>query len=504
MTRTATTTSTHSLSLLAGCGLALMLSACGGDGATGPAGANGASGAPGPGGHDSLAASVPEPAGAHCAFGGTRTSTGLDANGDGTLAATEVTSTTYVCNGAPGADLHWVDVTTTSTQAAANTGYVADNDAVVTITLPAMANVGDVIRISGAGAGGWRIAQNAGQRIETGFDNADWSALGASNSWSSVASSADGSRLLAGGNDLESSADAGASWNVTGAPTGGWYGLVSSTDGGHVAGLVNNAVTVSADGGATWSAAPLAVSAYWVGLASSGDGRELVTADYASSMYRSTDYGASWSAVGAAGTHTWSALASSGDGQTLVATAANDNIVLSSIDGGASWRTSTVDASQWDGVVVSADGTRVAAYVRNGGGPIYTSTDAGLTWTRTPSGVRTWNQLAISADGRVIAAAARAPGFSGDGALQLSTDGGASWTTLVGPGGHDWQSVALSSDGEQLVAASRDGDLVVARSSSSTGAAGYLTGRQYGSITLQYLGGGVFDVIACEGTISAH
>lgn len=44
----------------------------------------------------------PEPAGTHCAQGGTRVSSGLDVNGSGTLDAGEVTSTAYVCNGTPG------------------------------------------------------------------------------------------------------------------------------------------------------------------------------------------------------------------------------------------------------------------------------------------------------------------------------------------------------------------------------------------------------------------
>ncbi|WP_224249812.1 DUF7151 family protein [Hyalangium gracile] len=44
----------------------------------------------------------PEQAGANCAQGGTRVSSGLDGNGNGTLDSGEVTSTSYICNGAPG------------------------------------------------------------------------------------------------------------------------------------------------------------------------------------------------------------------------------------------------------------------------------------------------------------------------------------------------------------------------------------------------------------------
>ncbi|MFI5041839.1 MAG: RCC1 domain-containing protein, partial [Acidimicrobiales bacterium] len=49
-----------------------------------------------------LVAQAPEPPGANCADGGTQIQSGLDANGDGQLESTEVTSTSYVCNGPPG------------------------------------------------------------------------------------------------------------------------------------------------------------------------------------------------------------------------------------------------------------------------------------------------------------------------------------------------------------------------------------------------------------------
>ncbi|HCN05221.1 MAG TPA: hypothetical protein DIS79_06335 [Bacteroidetes bacterium] len=58
-----------------------------------------------------------------------------------------------------------VEVTGTSAQAQAGTIYVANNAALVTITLPVTAKVGDEITVIGKGAGGWRIGQNAGQAI---------------------------------------------------------------------------------------------------------------------------------------------------------------------------------------------------------------------------------------------------------------------------------------------------------------------------------------------------
>ena len=50
-------------------------------------------------------------------------------------------------------------------------GYVANNVALVTLTLPVIAGFGDQIRVAGKGAGLWRIAQNAGQTIHFGASN---------------------------------------------------------------------------------------------------------------------------------------------------------------------------------------------------------------------------------------------------------------------------------------------------------------------------------------------
>ena len=53
----------------------------------------------------------------------------------------------------------------TTQQAAGNASYIPNNASLVTITLPATAAVGQRLSVVGNGAGGWRIAQNAGQQI---------------------------------------------------------------------------------------------------------------------------------------------------------------------------------------------------------------------------------------------------------------------------------------------------------------------------------------------------
>lgn len=64
-----------------------------------------------------------------------------------------------------GGVLSWSEVTGTTQACAVNVGYILNNAALVTATLPATAAVGDVIRIVGKGAGMWKLAQNASQYI---------------------------------------------------------------------------------------------------------------------------------------------------------------------------------------------------------------------------------------------------------------------------------------------------------------------------------------------------
>jgi hypothetical protein len=73
-------------------------------GADGRAGERGPTGADGAAGLDAVTATAAEPAGADCGTGGTRLTSGIDANGNGTLDPGEASTaaTRYVCNGAKG------------------------------------------------------------------------------------------------------------------------------------------------------------------------------------------------------------------------------------------------------------------------------------------------------------------------------------------------------------------------------------------------------------------
>lgn len=65
----------------------------------------------------------------------------------------------------------WNEETGTSVTMSVDNAYIANNASLVTLTLPTTAAIGDRVLITGKGAGGWRIAQNASEIIH--FGNVD-------------------------------------------------------------------------------------------------------------------------------------------------------------------------------------------------------------------------------------------------------------------------------------------------------------------------------------------
>lgn len=79
---------------------------------------------------------------------------------------------------ATGAGFTWNTVAGTSASMAVENAYIPNNAGLVTLTLPVTAAVGDSIVVTGKGAGGWRIAQNAGQTIYFGTATSTTGATG--------------------------------------------------------------------------------------------------------------------------------------------------------------------------------------------------------------------------------------------------------------------------------------------------------------------------------------
>lgn len=410
--------------------------------------------------------------------------------------------------GVPGrGGLPWLDILGTSEQMQPETGYLADNAAaLVTLTLPAAPVVGDLVRVNGVAPGGWKIAQNDGQSINArsleAAAGAIWTPRKSDAHWQALASSADGAKLIAAARDgsliyandtftdshLYTSTDSGVTW-IARESGRDWCCLASSADGSRlVAAAIDGQIYISADGGATWTARESAHK--WSSIASSADGSKLAAVVWDGQIYTSNDGGATWTARES--NRLWSAVASSADGNKLVATV-NGGLIYTSEDAGATW-TPRASARNWSSIVASADGTKLAAAA--GYDRIYTSTDGGMTWTPRES-ARLWRSLASSADGSRLVAAEL------DGLLYVSGDGGLTWTAR---GSYSsWQAVAASADGSRMVAADWfGGRIYTSEASTSSGTTGYLKGGQYDAVELQYAGNGIFSAISHEGSIDVR
>jgi hypothetical protein len=398
-----------------------------------------------------------------------------------------------------------------------NHGYVAANDReTVVFTLPGDAQVGDLIRLTGSGAGGWKIAQGEGQRIlldgvfQPGEGDvwtpfpAVWTARAndLSRPWSGLALAGDGSQLFAAaggtGRDdfLYRSADGGRSWEEMDMARR-WTGVAASRDGQRLAAVVGGTtgttrkIYLSSDGGDSW--APRESDRNWTGITSSADGETLVASALASNLLVSSDGGTTW--TGRDTRLNWTAVACSAAGDVMLG-APDGGRLRVSVNGGTTW-IQAEQARAWQAVAVAADGSVLVAGVASGF--LYLSTDGGTTWqARLDDLARNWRALAVSDDGSVIAAAAA------NGQIFTSTDSGATWEPSESV--RAWRGLAVSPDGT-FAAAAADGNFIYTarrRPTTAPGAAGFLAGGQNSSVELQYLGDGLFAPVLATGQLTTE
>ena len=160
-----------------------------------------------------------------------------------------------------------------------------------------------------------------------------WNATSAPDKfWSNLASSADGSKLLALGSDymfvtngfdiytivtssrIYTSSNSGANWtSAAGAPTNAnWTSAASSADGVKLAACSTSSIYTSTNAGDTWilRGAP---NKQWNSIACSADGTRLVAVAVKGGIHTSVDSGATWIPTGAPADLWWWSVASSGD-----------------------------------------------------------------------------------------------------------------------------------------------------------------------------------------------
>ena len=296
--------------------------------------------------------------------------------------------------------------------------------------------------------------------------------------WDSVASSADGSVLVAVSNPGGSypatrgliyiSTNSGAEWSqATNAPNERWETVACSADGSRIivgsgGGPYEGPIYTSPDTGVSWVLTGAPNPAGWQSVASSADGTNLVAAALSlDEIYASTNAGATWAPLTNAPKLAWYSIASSADGSKLAAVTSDNTNIYTSTNFGSTWITNKVPKgpegaqSDWTTIASSADGSKLVAAGAGASGPgyIFISTNFGAAWTLTatnvlPShGFSAWIYVASSADGSKLAAVSES---DTPGGVITSTNSGATWMTNSVPA-LTWNSVALSADGASMV-----------------------------------------------------
>ncbi len=412
----------------------------------------------------------------------------------------------------------WIVVSNTAVTAERDHGYLLLNSGFTTVTLPASSLVaGDIVRISGAGAGGWRVAQNTSQSIYGNFMmaiNSDWQQGYVSNKGlNGIAASADGFKMVAvaGSGGIFTSVDYGQTWNNPNT-INGMTCVASSANGIRlVAG--NNASTpssiiLSTNAGNNWGASATPV-ANCQALAVSADGTRQVAVVYGGRIYTSTNSGTNWILNATdPNNRNWYSVAASSDG-TRLAAVVNGGQVYTSANYGANWAVqANAPVTNWTGIASSADGSKLAACVY--GGKIYTSSDYGVNWSLQANAPTTnWSSIVSSSDGSRLLAAVYG------GGIYLSANMGFSWSKQPVPDPRNWTSVACSADCTKMAAVyfqtAASGGIYYGKAflqstttTTTPGVLGSIGGSQGSAVELQYIGNNQFMPVSSAGLLWAN
>jgi hypothetical protein len=389
----------------------------------------------------------------------------------------------------------WVTVATNYVQATNFTGYLLTSPAFTTVVLPAASLAGAIVRVSGAGAGGWQISPNINQSLMGNFNSYDDVSLlssGASaNNWRALAVSANGVFDFAAGNftsGVEYSTDSGQTWSSSSGITGsGWFAIACSADGSRVYAAPNGGnIMMSTNGGVSFTSSITTGNLAWTSVACSADGTRVIAG--ATGQPLALTYGSS------PATASWTAVASSANGTNLAAAAATK--VYCSTNAGTSWNNVTLGGTCSALVASSSGGKLFAAF--NGG--VAVSTNFGGSWITTNAPNKNFSCLASSSDGNRLIAGVT------NGLLYTSMNLGASWTAIIATN-QNWSSVAMSADGSKFTACTSGSAGTIYYSGLFPQVSTYtngLSGSQGSAVELQYIGNNQFMPVSSTGTIWAN
>jgi prepilin-type N-terminal cleavage/methylation domain-containing protein len=276
--------------------------------------------------------------------------------------------------------------------------------------------------------------------------------------WKAVASSADGTKLVAVAQSsvIVTSNDSGATWtSQTNSGSRSWSSVTMSADGTKIAATVTNGyIYTSANSGIDWTERQSATIRNWSSIDGSTDGTKLIAgaaASAAGGVSTSTDSGVTWT------TRTTAvdirSVATSNSGDTLIA-AQYGSYLRKSTDGGVTWSSiSGMGGANWAFVTCSSTCATLLAGTFSSSS--FYSTDGGATRITGPFGTLTLQAGAISDDGTKLVGA---PRYS---STRMSLDSGSVWAAQASVPSRIWSGAAMSSDGAKFVLAPSSDDYTI-------------------------------------------
>lgn len=279
--------------------------------------------------------------------------------------------------------------------------------------------------------------------------------------WVFITMTADGVTQYASteNTDLYKSVNSGNTWTKLALTV--FAGIKVSSDGKYViAPSGGNAVFISRDFGLTF-----AVSTVTPLIAGTVNNPGIsVTGKYMSvcagggSVYSSDDFGVTWRISGnapfAALTHDWKSMAISSSGLIQIAVSDEDSYITTD-----AWVTTAVSFNQgnaFDDCAISSSGQYISMCGSNR--TLIISNDFGATWRSEP--IRNWRSIKMSSTGKIQIAAV------GDGNIYISTDFGN--TFVIKDIIRGWQYLALSSDGTKQAAVVNGGNIYESNNTGDT------------------------------------
>lgn len=243
------------------------------------------------------------------------------------------------------------------------------------------------LHVASSSDGKLLVAAAEGGMIYTSSNSgATWVARASKRNWVALASSGNGKLLVAAsdGPGLFTSRDAGKTWVVNPKDTRYYRSFALASKSNRLVAIASSSIDIdtapslfsSSNLGFSWAplAAALRVTAEFIQVASSSNGKKLVAIPNYGRIYTSTNYGATWVARGIV--QPWLSVASSSDGNHLTA-AADPGKIYTSRNSGATW-VARGSVQDWLAVVSSSDGSKLVAATFQA--QICISKNAGSSW----------------------------------------------------------------------------------------------------------------------------